>query len=218
VTGIIYLAVNRVNQKAYVGQTTMPIHTRLQNHATCKSKRPFTSALLKYGAASFDFTILGRYPVNELRSREIEWVDRLGSYTPVGYNLAVAGGGGVPGRKSPETSARMKLRVGPNNPNFGRHWKHTEESKQNFKQAQNRPDILEANRKRATKYNPLCRPDKREAAISHLKAVATSQWADPESRSRKIEGIKRAWADPIKRAARLVVPNAGRFKKQQCEQ
>lgn len=197
--GIVYLAVNRTNQKAYVGITTERWSARLRAHRSDvklgKTRYPFHRALRKYGFYEFDFAVVescANQP--ELREAERRWVAMLGCAAPHGYNLAVPGGGGVKGSKNPKASEMCKLRIGHLNPNYGRRgFKHSEESIQAFREAQNRPEVIEANRKRGTKFNIFNNPDKRSGAIDNLKRVAASQWGDPDGRAKKIAGLKAAW-------------------------
>lgn len=104
--GIIYLAVNRVNGKAYVGQTKIKFQSRIGNHisvATTKdSTTPFHRALRKYGPESFDFAVLEEHLAIALDDRETYWIAHLGSKTPNGYNRTDGGQGATGCEYTPE--------------------------------------------------------------------------------------------------------------------
>lgn len=95
--GIIYLAVNRVNQKAYVGQTKIRAKARIGNHisvaVTKDSTAPFHRAIRKYGIESFDFAVLEERLFFVLDDRETYWIKHLGSKVPHGYNRTDGGQG-----------------------------------------------------------------------------------------------------------------------------
>lgn len=95
---IIYLAVNRVNQKAYVGQTRSDFRVRIGNHFSVatmdRDETPFHRAIRKYGKESFDFAVLEHCDsLKALESAEKSWITRLGCKTPLGYNRTDGGEG-----------------------------------------------------------------------------------------------------------------------------
>jgi len=93
---IVYLAVNRVNGKAYVGQTSRTLNYRRSGHKNVH-RQVFHTALRKHGFDNFNWAILDQCETrDELNTREQYWIERLGSIAPVGYNVA-HGGGGTPG-------------------------------------------------------------------------------------------------------------------------
>lgn len=121
--GLIYLAVNRVNGKAYVGQTKTGFKTRVANHisiaATGRDKTPLHMALRKYGSESFNFAILAHCLSDHesMDAAEREWITRIGCKCPHGYNRT-DGGQGVPGaRYSVETRRKVSMsKMGDKNP------------------------------------------------------------------------------------------------------
>lgn len=118
--GIVYLVRNRKNGKVYIGQTTRSLSERWLQHqwfARKGKKGLFFSAIRKYGAASFDATILhhasSREELDEMERRAIWSHDSTNR--EVGYNIAAGGNGGsgpdhfnygVP--KTPEHVAKLK--------------------------------------------------------------------------------------------------------------
>jgi group I intron endonuclease len=109
--GVIYLAKNLVNDKIYVGQTTIGLAARISAHfnsSRCKNdySEAFHNALSKYGRQSFVWEQLDEaVSQQELDEKEKLWISRLSSLSPEGYNIRDGGGGG--GRLPEE----IKLRI-----------------------------------------------------------------------------------------------------------
>lgn len=104
---IVYLAVCRVNQKAYVGQTSRDIQYRFSRHKDDK-KSMISHAIRKHGLENFDIAVLetcATQPETDLKERY--WIARIGSRAPVGYNLSDGGMGAFGSTRSPETRAKM---------------------------------------------------------------------------------------------------------------
>lgn len=118
--GIIYLAVNRINHKAYVGQTKIQFRHRIFNHVsvalTKGSRTPFHRALRKCGPESFDFGVLEHTLQLALDDREAYWISQLGSKTPCGYNRTDGGQGATGCKYTPERrEAIRRSQLGDNN-------------------------------------------------------------------------------------------------------
>jgi group I intron endonuclease len=91
--GIIYLIINTVNDKKYVGQTRQQLNKRWLHHITesrMYSDRPLYRAINKYGLDNFKIRILEECNVDILNEREIWWIDFLDSYRN-GYNATTGG-------------------------------------------------------------------------------------------------------------------------------
>lgn len=107
--GEIYVAINTVNDKKYVGQTTQGAEVRWAAHQFTAGRGPwaFSRALGKYGCKNFIWAVVDTaLDQEELDRKEIAWVSQLGSMSPQGYNLTTGGRGGKP---SAETRRRMSL-------------------------------------------------------------------------------------------------------------
>lgn len=108
--GVIYAIKNRVNGKAYVGQTIVrPPSNRWSVHQYFASKgdpRPLYRAMRKYGVASFSFELV-EYCLNqkELDQAEIKHADLLHALVPTGYSLRV---GEANGRHAAITKRKIK--------------------------------------------------------------------------------------------------------------
>jgi group I intron endonuclease len=105
--GHIYEIKNRINGKIYIGQTIRPIHKRLEEHRTGKSKgcRAIYNAIQKYGWENFEKDYY-ECPDEDLNTDEDLLVSEMGTLSPDGYNLI--GGGGNNGKRSEETKQKNR--------------------------------------------------------------------------------------------------------------
>jgi group I intron endonuclease len=107
--GLVYLITNTVNGKRYVGKTQRGLHRRWREH--CDSARQDSRYLIhraiqKYGATAFTREAVAEAEsLPDLNRLECEWISRLGTIAPGGYNLT-RGGEGVAG-PAQETRKRM---------------------------------------------------------------------------------------------------------------
>lgn len=133
-SGIIYLAVCRVNGKAYVGKTRRDLHIRIREHvmdARNKAFTPFTRAVRKHGIVAFDIAVLENCAVASIDERERFWISQIQCRKPHGYNLTDGGNGGS-GSNRPDTAQRNREKTGQLNPCFGRRF--TQEERKRFGQ------------------------------------------------------------------------------------
>src|ERR1035437_10130486 len=115
--GTIYLILNKMRYKRYVGQTWETLQTRWSRHKYKAlhgdtSCRHLYAALRKEGADAFEVHVLATADTQpELDALEIHWIDLLQSANrDSGYNLK---SGGSAGRHTTETRQRMsKTRKG----------------------------------------------------------------------------------------------------------
>lgn len=141
----VYVVVNQINNKLYVGKTNKPDyrwgqHKKVARGGASKYHNEFSiihKAIRKYGESNFNFMVLEEFDTeNEAYYFETWWIEFLRSNVlGVGYNLNVGGKGGM--KPSPATiikkslAARGKrhssetikkiseLNMGVNNPNYG---------------------------------------------------------------------------------------------------
>jgi group I intron endonuclease len=115
---LVYLALNRVNGKVYVGKTNGVLSARWRGHlrsAERGSNLLFHQAIRKYGAPAFELSVIGvaRSP-EELNELERASIANHRSYPPnlgFGYNLSPGGDGGAEirlGRKHTDAT-RQKM-------------------------------------------------------------------------------------------------------------
>jgi group I intron endonuclease len=95
--GIIYKAINEINGKCYIGQTTKNLKRRITQHI-CDSrykgrhKSYFHNAITKYGEDSFKWVVLKEcYDQDELNNSERHYINEFNTLSPNGYNLTVGG-------------------------------------------------------------------------------------------------------------------------------
>ena len=98
--GNIYIIKNKINNKVYIGQTTMTVHERFMTHlkpCTQKIKRNYKlyNAISKYGRENFYVeTLENNVPLDELNEREIDYIALYDSYYH-GYNSTKGGDGRI---------------------------------------------------------------------------------------------------------------------------
>ncbi len=91
--GIIYLIVNLLNGKRYVGQTTHRLARRWNWHIAhsrdTKRKRSYISlAIAKYGRENFKIEKLAEaHDAESLTALETKYIQELNTLAPTGYNL-----------------------------------------------------------------------------------------------------------------------------------
>ena len=101
IMGYIYLITNLINSKKYVGKTTITIDERWQEHCLDSkkercNKRPLYDAFNKYGIENFKIEELEYVEDNEeLKNREIYWIQELQTYGHNGYNATKGGDGKI---------------------------------------------------------------------------------------------------------------------------
>ena len=99
-TGSIYIIKNTVNDKVYIGQTTMTVHERFMVHmkpSTAKLRRndKLYNAVTKYGRDKFYVeTLESSVPIELLNQKEIECIAAYNSFYD-GYNSTKGGDGRI---------------------------------------------------------------------------------------------------------------------------
>jgi len=91
---VIYKITNRQNQKAYVGMTTRTPRERFEKHMSRKKGgcSAISTAVKKHGRESFSFEVIDMADnLEQLKKKESEWILKLGTMSPNGYNLTTGG-------------------------------------------------------------------------------------------------------------------------------
>lgn len=91
----IYIITNNINEKSYIGWTSLSLEERLKNHIKDSKnrkyeKRPLYSAMNKYGADKFHIELIEE--TDNPQEREIYWIEQYNSYH-CGYNATKGGDG-----------------------------------------------------------------------------------------------------------------------------
>lgn len=137
---LIYIAVNKINGKSYVGQTINSLNKRRNKHNAAASSRCdnmyFHKALRKYGKDNFTWIILHDdiTTIDFLNQLEIFYIGFYNTYNN-GYNLNAGGNNAIPTEESRRkmskahegvslsTHHRKQISIantGRNNPMYGR--------------------------------------------------------------------------------------------------
>ena len=97
--GYIYIIINDINHKVYIGQTSTSLKQRWREHThtDINNGTHFHNALLKYGVDKFHLYLLEECTIDKLNEREIYYISIFNSYKD-GYNMT-PGGAGVDGYK-----------------------------------------------------------------------------------------------------------------------
>lgn len=127
-TVIVYIAVNLMNGKRYVGITCSSLGERKRRHfcdARCGVKTKFANAIRKYGKAAFNFVILEHCLSYEMaQQREVALIAQMKPE----YNSTAGGGGSAGFKHKPESIERMRLaKKGKPSPLKGRKFPHLSE-------------------------------------------------------------------------------------------
>ncbi len=102
--GVIYLLINKITGKMYVGQTVQTLAERFKQHAQADSL--IGKAIRKYGKENFTIEVIEECETREqLNEREIFWIAFFNCKTPNGYNCTDGGDSGW--SHTAETRARM---------------------------------------------------------------------------------------------------------------
>jgi group I intron endonuclease len=192
---IVYLAVNKVNQKAYVGQTAHDLTGRLASHAI-KGRHAYAShfqrAVNKYGLDSFDVAILEQCSNKlELNDAERRWIQYFGSVVPVGYNVGSGGEGSLGALRTQAWRDSVTcLAYRQKKSNIARRWR----ASQTLEQKQIHQANISA--ARIGKSSPKFHGDGNPAKL-------------PENRLRISEGLRRSWQNPEVRKRRAAAQKRG---------
>lgn len=105
--GRIYIIKNTINSKIYIGQTTVSVKTRLNQHLNWPTNPHFGYAVNKYGKAAFVIeTLEDNLPLGRLNERETHWISFFNSSDDsIGYNKD-------PGGKSQVYHEKGKRKLG----------------------------------------------------------------------------------------------------------
>ena len=149
-TSGIYMIVNKINEKRYVGSAEN-FNKRWEHHLslfrTGKHTKFFQNAFNKYGGENFVFIIIEEVEdLIQLVPREQTWLDFYKSYLPEnGYNISPTAGSSLGRKLSEETKQKISsskkgkhhteetkkkiglAKKGKNHPMWGKH--HSEEAK-----------------------------------------------------------------------------------------
>ena len=109
--GIVYLILNKINGKRYVGQTVQPLRVRFNEHARKKEHTLIGNAIRKYGRENFYCGVIKTCSSKaELDYWEKYFIAALHTKKPYGYNLTDGGEGTVGYHLSSESCAKISAK------------------------------------------------------------------------------------------------------------
>ena len=93
----IYVIINNINGKRYVGKTEKTVEERFKQHIKDSQRiknqnRPLYRAFLKYGVNNFSYKTIEECSRSDASNREIYWIEKMGTYKN-GYNATLGGDG-----------------------------------------------------------------------------------------------------------------------------
>lgn len=107
--GVVYLILNKVNGRKYVGQTVQPLKVRFKEHARKKDNTLISNAIRKYGKENFYCGVIKTCASKEeLDYWEKYYIAALHTKKTYGYNLTDGGEGFVGYRHTPEVLAKIR--------------------------------------------------------------------------------------------------------------
>lgn len=118
----VYLHINKINGKIYVGQTCKVPTARWQNGTGYRTQKHFWASICKYGWDNFEHKIVASMLTqNEANTIEKMLIEKLDTMNPnKGYNKDSGGNGER--FVSEETKRKISLsHIGEKNPMFGKH-------------------------------------------------------------------------------------------------
>jgi group I intron endonuclease len=93
--GLVYILINRINNKKYVGQTQFTLKKRYPTNWWKRSHNSYLKASIeKYGIDNFEFEVLESNisSIEELNEKEQFYANTFDTYAPKGYNFTQCGG------------------------------------------------------------------------------------------------------------------------------
>ena len=94
--GLIYKITNCINEKSYIGKTTITLEHRLKKHkeSALTKDTKFYRAVRKYGWENFRIEVLqDNIPDSKINERERYWISYYNTFKE-GYNSTIGGDGG----------------------------------------------------------------------------------------------------------------------------
>lgn len=135
-TYCVYMHINKINGKKYVGQTCQKPENRWANGCGYKTQKYFYRAIEKYGWDGFEHEIVASNLTKEEADQlERDLIKSFNTQSPdSGYNLTGGGDGMFGWTPSDEWIKKQReLNTGERNPFFGK--RHSEETKKKISEA-----------------------------------------------------------------------------------
>ena len=168
--GIIYKIENKINGKAYIGQTKNPLSKRVLSHVKGRKGRQRSligKAFDKYGLQSFEISVIDQADDSKILSeKECYWIRFLDTKKPNGYNLTDGGDGLI--NPSQEVRDRISQKLKGHKPTSGfTGHKHSEETLRKFREMAPSEETREK-MSAAGKGKVISEEDKEKSRQKHL--------------------------------------------------
>ena len=132
----VYIHTNKINNKAYIGITSIDPNKRWKYGNGYKYNKHFYASIQKYGWNNFEHIIwMNNLNQEEAQKIEILLISLFNTTNPnYGYNLSSGGEGASGAKRSEATKQKLReINLGENNPNFG--LKRSEETRKKISKA-----------------------------------------------------------------------------------
>ena len=153
--GVIYIAINKNNDKSYIGQTVKPLEVRKKQHkyrayyikdGVFVSDTLFCRAIRKYGFDAFDWKILYTVDDKKLDKMEVRAIRESKTYVKNGGYNSTFGGDDNPSKHPDSAKKISEKNKGKNSAWYGK--KHSEETKKKMSIAQTGKKLSEKAKKK----------------------------------------------------------------------
>lgn len=113
IVGIIYIILNKINNKKYIGQTTRSLNDRINDYKRGYCNQYLLNSINKYGWDNFEFKIIDTaQTIEELNGKEIRYILEYNSTDKeLGYNIELGGNNAIPNEDTLEKMSRSHLGV-----------------------------------------------------------------------------------------------------------
>jgi group I intron endonuclease len=132
----IYLSINKLNQKSYIGFHS----TNNLNDGYLGSGLLLKKKIKQYGKENFSINILENVNFNNWQEREKYWIKEKKTFVPFGYNLSEGGDGGYLGKEAIKKSVEKR-----------KGYKHSEETKRKISQTETSKTVSYETRQKMSK-------------------------------------------------------------------
>jgi len=217
----VYIIVNKINGKKYVG-SSFNINSRWKDHLSMLRKGVhhsphFQNAYNIDGEKEFEFIIME--PVedpNKLVFAEQIWLDYYKSYLPEnGYNICKTAGSVLGISRSKDTRIKMSLvKRGENNPMYGK--KPSEESRIKISLA-NKGKVNSEETRRKIREAKLGKPRPLELK-NRLSEISKNLWKDPEYRDKNHTCKGQSVPCSSEKKRKISLANQGKVRSVGCKQ
>ena len=116
--GFIYIILNKINNKVYVGQTTRNIQKRIYEYKSAFNLKNHNNPHLynsfnKYGWDNFEFKIIDTaISIEELNEKEIKHINKFDSTNKkLGYNIELGGNNAIPNEETRQKMSNSHLSI-----------------------------------------------------------------------------------------------------------